>query len=61
MVGALWLEHCTDVDDYLSPSLPSHPDGGLRSNPESTVIQGGQVGLYCDVAGYDDIHGSPPL
>ena len=54
MVGALWLEHCMDVDDYLPlslpPSLPSHPDGGQRSNPESAITQGGRMGLYCDVA-----------
>ena len=34
----------------LPPSLPSHPDGGQRSNPVSAIIQGRRVGLYCDVA-----------
>ena len=56
------LDNCRPVH-HAQPAGPTHrrvpwqpspsntlPGGGQRSNPESAILHGGRVGLYCDVA-----------
>ena len=59
-------DNCRPVH-HAQPAGPTHrrvpwqpspsntlPDGGQRSNPESAILHGGRVGLYCDVARFTD-------